>query len=316
MSGSITRILVVDDYEPWRSFYSTAIGKQPALQIIGETSNGWKAVQRAQELQPDLILLDIGLPTLNGIEAARRIRNVSPGSKIILVSEYNSAGMVAAAFSNGAGGYVVKAYAQFELLPAIKAVLEGERFISAAVAAHALGNLETGAPQGGHRTHDNSYLRFADSPYISEFLEAVMKSTAADFAAVQLYDSANGALRIVAQHGFESELLAYFNTLGTNDRSACNESMRQLSRIVVGDVATDQHFANDLRGLLLQANVRSLESTPLIDSSGRFVGVVSTHSRHPGIPSPETLKHVDDLATSFLAKIKDEGKRRHTVGRS
>ena len=135
---SSIRVLVVDDYEPWRQFACTTLLKQPDLEIIGEVSDGLEAVQQAKELQPDLILLDIGLPTLNGIEAARRIREVSSASKILFVSENRSADMVEAALSNGAGGYVVKSDAAGELLPAIKAVLEGKRFISASLAGHFL----------------------------------------------------------------------------------------------------------------------------------------------------------------------------------
>ena len=68
------RVLVVEDYEPWRRYFSTALQKQPKLQVIGEVSDGLEAVQKAQELQPDLILLDIGLPSLNGLEVARKDR--------------------------------------------------------------------------------------------------------------------------------------------------------------------------------------------------------------------------------------------------
>jgi DNA-binding NarL/FixJ family response regulator len=198
---------VVDDYEPWQIFYSAVLADQPDLQVIGHASDGLEAVQRAQELQPDLILLDIGLPTLNGIEAALQIRDVSPASKILFVSEHTAAEIVEAALSNSAGSYVVKSFAQRELLPAIKAVLEGKRFISASLACDALVTLERGTSPGRGPTDDNPYLRFADSPHISEFIEAVIKSTAADFATVQLYDSTNSVLRIVAQHGLESELL-------------------------------------------------------------------------------------------------------------
>jgi DNA-binding NarL/FixJ family response regulator len=130
------RVLVVDDYEPWRRYFSTAIQKQPELQVIGQVSDGLEAVQQAQQLQPDLILLDIGLPTLNGIEAARRIREVSPASKILFVSENRSVDVAEEALSTGAGGYVVKSDARSELSPAIKAVLEGKRFISASLAGH------------------------------------------------------------------------------------------------------------------------------------------------------------------------------------
>jgi len=91
---SSIRVLVVDDYEPWRLYFSTTLGKEQRLQVIGEASDGLEAVLQAQELQPDLILLDIGLPTLNGIEAARRVREVSPESKILFVSQESSADVV------------------------------------------------------------------------------------------------------------------------------------------------------------------------------------------------------------------------------
>jgi len=118
------RVIVVEDDEKWRHFFSAALQKQPEVQVIGEVSDGLEAVQKAQELQPDLILLDIGLPTLNGIEAARRIRKVSPASKILFISENRSADIAEAALSTGASGYVVKSDAASELLPAVKAVLE------------------------------------------------------------------------------------------------------------------------------------------------------------------------------------------------
>jgi DNA-binding NarL/FixJ family response regulator len=92
--------------------------------------DGLEAVQQAQQLQPDLIILDIGLPKLNGIEAARRIREVSSKSKILFVSENRSVDVAQESLKNGAGGYVLKSGAAGELLPAVRVVLEGRRFIS------------------------------------------------------------------------------------------------------------------------------------------------------------------------------------------
>jgi len=137
LEGS-TSILVVDDYEPWRRFVSTTLQKQPKLQVIGEALDGLEAVQKAQQLQPDLILLDIGLPTLNGIEAARRIREVSPKSKILFLSENRTWDIAEEALRTGAGGYVVKSDAAGELLPAVEAVLKGKRFVSASLAGNDL----------------------------------------------------------------------------------------------------------------------------------------------------------------------------------
>src|SRR5271169_4770234 len=75
---SLVRVLVVEDFAPFRQFICSMLEKRPELQVIGRVSDGLEAVQKAEELQPDLILLDIGLPTLSGIEAARRIRKLSP----------------------------------------------------------------------------------------------------------------------------------------------------------------------------------------------------------------------------------------------
>jgi DNA-binding NarL/FixJ family response regulator len=110
-TGKSVRALVVDDYEPFRRFICSTLRKRPELRIVGEVSDGLEAVQRAEELQPDLIVLDIGLPSLNGIEAARRIRKLSPKSKILFVSQESSADVVQEALSLGALGYVVKAHA-------------------------------------------------------------------------------------------------------------------------------------------------------------------------------------------------------------
>ena len=110
----------------------------PAFQVIGEVSDGSQAVHQARLLQPDMILLDIGLPTLNGIEAARQIRKVSPASKILFVTENRSADIVGEALNTGATGYVVKSDAARELLSAIKAVLESKRFVSDSLAGYGL----------------------------------------------------------------------------------------------------------------------------------------------------------------------------------
>jgi len=138
VEGASRRILVVDDYEPWQGFVSKTLRNEPELEIIGQVSDGLEAVQKAQELQPDLILLDIGLPTLNGIEAARRMREVSPTSKILFVSENRFLDIARGALSTGAGGYVVKSDAANDLLLAIRAVLEDKQFVSASLVGHDL----------------------------------------------------------------------------------------------------------------------------------------------------------------------------------
>jgi DNA-binding NarL/FixJ family response regulator len=127
---STVRILIAEDFEAFRRAARSILAKVPELQVIGEVSNGLDAIQKAGELQPDLILLDVGLPQLNGIEAARQIRKVAPECKILFVSQDSSADTVQAAFNAGAQGYVWKSAAASELLVAVAAVMRGEQFVS------------------------------------------------------------------------------------------------------------------------------------------------------------------------------------------
>jgi DNA-binding NarL/FixJ family response regulator len=123
-------VLTVDDFESWRKFVCSALRQRPHARNILEASDGSDAVRKAREVQPDLILLDIGLPTLNGLEAARQIRVLAPRSKIIFLTENYDSDVAAEAFRSGARGFVVKSDAEKELLAAIDAVLAGGRFLS------------------------------------------------------------------------------------------------------------------------------------------------------------------------------------------
>ena len=133
---SSVSVLVVEDYEPFRQYVCSTLGKRTELQIVGEVSDGLEAVRKAEDLQPDLILLDIGLPSLGGIESARRIRELSPQSRILFVSEGTSVHLVRGALAEGAKGYVAKTDARRELLTAVDAVLRGERFVSRRLSGH------------------------------------------------------------------------------------------------------------------------------------------------------------------------------------
>jgi DNA-binding NarL/FixJ family response regulator len=130
MPARSIRVLVVEDSVPFRHFIRSTLSQRPNLQVVCEVCDGQEAVQKAVELKPDLILLDIGLPTLNGIEAARQIRKFVPESKIVFVSQESSADVVQEALSLGTCSYVVKSQAQSDLLAAVDAVLEGRQFLS------------------------------------------------------------------------------------------------------------------------------------------------------------------------------------------
>ena len=122
-------VLLVDDFGEFRAALSLLLKKKPELQIVAEASDGIEAVENSRQLQPDVILLDIGLPRLNGIAAAQQIREVAPQSKIIFVTQETSADIMKEAIGSGGMGYVVKTKVESELLKAIDLVLEGKQFI-------------------------------------------------------------------------------------------------------------------------------------------------------------------------------------------
>jgi DNA-binding NarL/FixJ family response regulator len=124
------KILVVDDSDRFRQFLVLSLRQRTEFQLVYEASDGLEAVERAEELKPDLILMDIGLPGVNGIEAWRRIQKVSPHSKILFVSLESSADVVQEALQLGAQGYILKANAARELVPAVDAVLQGKQYLS------------------------------------------------------------------------------------------------------------------------------------------------------------------------------------------
>lgn len=127
---AITRIILVEDFLPYRALISSLFATTHDLQVVAEVSSGTDAVEKTQELEPDLVLMDVGLPNLNGLEAARRIRKLVPSTKIVFLTAQTDVGIVREAFELGAMGYVLKRQAETELLPALSAVLQGRRFAS------------------------------------------------------------------------------------------------------------------------------------------------------------------------------------------
>ena len=141
-----TRALVAEDFKPFRDLICSMLNGNGNIHIECTVGDGTHAVEKAAELQPHLVLMDIGLPGLNGIEAARRIRAVAPRSKIVFLTQECSAEVVAEALATGAHGYVVKADAGTELLVAIDIVLRDGNFVS-----KRCGSLLTGSHTDGNQ---------------------------------------------------------------------------------------------------------------------------------------------------------------------
>ena len=129
----LLRILVVEDHVPFRRAICTALQRRAEFQTI-EAADGWEAVQKAEELQPDVILLDINLPKLHGFEVAKQIRRLAPHARLLFLSQESAPDIVREALSLGAHGYIQKISAATDLLPAIDAVLGGQRFVSSSLA--------------------------------------------------------------------------------------------------------------------------------------------------------------------------------------
>jgi DNA-binding NarL/FixJ family response regulator len=123
------RMLIVEDHEELRNFFRLRLQNEAQCIVIGEAVDGMQAVQMAEELQPDLILLDLSLPKLNGMEALRRIRKLSPDSKLIILSQNSAPEVVQGALRLGAVGYLLKSDAS-DLPRAIDAVIQGNVFVS------------------------------------------------------------------------------------------------------------------------------------------------------------------------------------------
>jgi len=255
--ASSIRVLVVEDYAAFRRVLVSAIQSKAEIQVICEVADGPEAVQKARELQPELILLDIGLPMLNGIEAARQIRNLSPESKILFVSQESSPDIVQAALETGAKGYVVKADVGRELIPALDAVLRGQTYVSKSLSGHGLTNvpdrsaihlvemrhgLETRREQGLQSTRHHEVGFYSDDRSLldgyTRFVGAVLKS-------------GNAAI-VVATELHREKLLARLQAYGL-DMSATIEQGRYIALDNAETIAT--FMVNDLPDPVLFSKV-------------------------------------------------------------
>lgn len=126
-------ILLAEDFRPYRALVASLLNQESSVQVVGEASDGLEVVDKAQQLRPGLILMDIGLPKLNGLEAAKRILNLNPSAKIVFLTQETDTDVVKEAFSLGAYGYIAKQEAETKLLTALAAILQGRRFVSGGV---------------------------------------------------------------------------------------------------------------------------------------------------------------------------------------
>ena len=280
------RILVVEDFEGFRRLICSAWEQRADFQL-SQASDGLEAVQKAQELQPDLILLDIGLPKLNGIEVARRVRKLATSARILFLTQEHSADVVQAAFSLGAQGYVHKTNVHGDLLPAIEAVLRGEQFVSVGLILNLLSS------------PSSLNLRSA----LSDVVARAIEMTGADMDNLQVLDRQTNSLRMAAQSGFSRQFLEFFDNV-QHDHGACGTALSRGQRVILDDVAEDAIFqGTKSRDIILGEGVRAVQSIPLATASGQLVGVLSTHFRVAKPPHQQLFKITDAFAQEVAELI-------------
>jgi DNA-binding NarL/FixJ family response regulator len=126
MSDPLIRVLIADDHKVVRKSLQTMLGREPDLEVVGTAVNGREAIQLAQQLTPDVIVMDVSMPELDGIRAAGQITQLGIPTQIIILSMHHSSALLQQARKNGASGYVVKQQANSDLIPAIRAASVGE----------------------------------------------------------------------------------------------------------------------------------------------------------------------------------------------
>jgi len=122
------RILLVDDHPVVRQGLKTLLEGRPGWEVIGEASDGVEAVEKAKDLSPDVMVLDVTMPKMNGLEACRLLRRQTPQLEVLFVTQHDSAQMMQEALEAGARGYVVKSNAARDLLAAVEAVSQHRVF--------------------------------------------------------------------------------------------------------------------------------------------------------------------------------------------
>ncbi len=265
------RILIADDYEGWRRQVRLLFQERPQWQVIAEAADGPEAIQKAQELKPDLIVLDISLPELNGIEAARRIRQLSPSSKIVFLSQNNDRDVVRAALSTGALGYVHKSDAQGALVPAVDAVLRGKQFVSSSLKGY-----ESTNTKGEKAPHRHEVLFYSD--------DTVLLDSLTRFIAAAL--NAGNAAIVLATKRHRNGLLQRLKAGGVDTDGAVQQgayisldAADTLSTIMVNDMPDPARFFGDIGGLIEAAAKAAKTEQPRVAVFGEAVALLQAEGK-------------------------------------
>jgi DNA-binding NarL/FixJ family response regulator len=277
----LIRVLVVDDFENWRRQVHSLLQARPAWQVIAEASDGSEAVQKAEKLKPDLIVLDVGLPNLNGIEAARQIRQLSPSSKIIFLSQNGDLDIVQAALDMGALGYVRKTDARRELLPAMDAVLRGKQCVSSSLKGRQFTN--TSAEKAPHH---HEVLFHSD--------DAILLDSVTRFIAAAL-EAGNAAI-VIATKSHQDSLLQRLKAGGVDTDGALQQgtyisldAADILSAIMVNGLPDPVRFFGRIGGFIEAAAKAAKSEQPRVAVFGEAVDLLQAEGKANAVIRLEQL---------------------------
>ena len=145
------RILLADDHAMLREGLRSILSKERDVEVVGEAADGRSAVELARKLAPDVVVMDVGMEGLNGIEATRQIRALGPKTRVIALSTHSDRRYVIGMLEAGAAGYLVKVSAYDELRQAVRAVASGRTYLSPQIAEHVVGDRVAGSPAGASK---------------------------------------------------------------------------------------------------------------------------------------------------------------------
>jgi DNA-binding NarL/FixJ family response regulator len=290
---SSIRILIIDDYADWLREVRLLLQSHPEWLVIAEASDGPEAVQKAEGLKPDLILLDIGLPKLNGIEAARRIRQLSPSSKIIFLSQNSDRDIVRTALGTGALGYVHKMDAGRDLLLAADAVLRGKKFVSSSLMDYLFTDIS--AEKLPHR---HEVLFYSD--------DTVLLDRVTRFIALAL--KAGDAAIVIATKSHRDILLQRLKAEGVDTDGALHQgtyisldAADTLSTIMVNDLPDPVRFFERIGGFIEAATRAAKSEQPQVVVFGEAVDLLQAEGKADAAIRLEQLWN--EVAKTFKADI-------------
>ena len=324
------RLLIVDDHQVVRRGIRSLLEAENGLHVCGEAVDGQDAIAKAQQLDPDAIVMDISMPNMNGLDAIREIGRLLPSVRIVVLSQHDDPAMMRQAFATGAHGYVVKSAISTDLLTVLHRVWDGEQSVLPVAlgstgtnveAQELLRELEVRKEQVAQESEALRKLNECSSRLwkiaslhegLQEMLNAIIELLAADKGNVQLLNPERSVLTISAQRGFAKDFLDFFREVSADHDSGCGRALRTGERVVIEDVDQDAPY-EPFREVARAAGYRAVTSTPLIGRRGMPLGILSTHFRLPHRPSDQDLRRLDlyaRQATDFIERCRiEEGLR-------